>query len=169
MKALVVIASKGFQDLELEGTRDGLLSAGFEVVLASTDKGDCIGKFGSKEKASKALREVKIEDYDRVAFIGGPGAHVLADNTEARDLAVMTVNARKPLGAICIAPTILAKAGVLQGKEATVWDDGEGTQINLLKFHGATYVDTPVVHDGLIVTANGPDAAPEFGKVFASM
>lgn len=169
MKALVIIAAQGFQDKEFEGTRNGLIDGNFDIVLGSTDRGPCTGKFGSKLEATVALRDCSIADYDRVAFIGGPGAHKLADDTDAQNIARATVAANKPLGAICVAPTILAKAGVLKGKNATVWDDGEGTQINLLKFHGAVYTDKSVVTDGIIVTGNGPEAAEEFGKVFASL
>lgn len=81
-------------------------------------------------------------------------------------MARATVEAGKPLGAICIAPLILAKAGVLKGRKATVWDSG-GEQIAILKAHGAVYTDQAVVIDGSVVTGNGPGAAGEFGRVFA--
>jgi putative intracellular protease/amidase len=58
---------------------------------------------------------------------------------------------------------------VLRGRNATVWDDGKGTEIDLLERCGATFVDTKVVVDDRIVTANGPEAAVEFGKVFATL
>ncbi len=166
-KALVVIARTGFQDIELKGTRDGLLAAGFDVELASTASGTCTGKFGSTEQAQYSFEEIDIGQFDRVGFIGGPGAHALAEDARAQHLARSVVQSGKPLGAICIAPTILAKAGVLKGRKATVWDDGNGTQIDLLERGGAEFVDEPVVTDGLIVTANGPDAAEEFGRMFA--
>lgn len=168
-KALVIIAQEGFQDKELAGTRNGLLSGGFEIILASTEEGSCIGKFGSTEQAELALRDVHVADYDRVAFIGGPGAHTLKDDPDAKRIAVETVELGKPLGAICIAPTILAAAGVLKGRKATVWDDGKGTQIKFIEFLGATFTGDPVTQDGGIVTGCGPEAAEEFGKAFAAM
>src|SRR3989338_2226160 len=118
-KALIIIAQQGYQDIELEGTRKGLLDAGFEVVLASTTPGVCTGKYGGTEQAAVAMKDVNVADYDRVAFIGGPGAFALRDNTDAWAVARATVAAGKPLRAICIAPMILAAAGVLQGKKAT--------------------------------------------------
>ncbi len=168
MKALLIIAKEGFQDLELKGTRDALVAAGFDVELASSEAGSCTGKFGSTEQALYGFEEIDLGLFDRVAFIGGPGAGALADNVQAQHLARSVMRVGKPLGAICIAPTILAKSGVLRGKKATVWDDGKGTQIDLLERCGAEFVDMPVVVDGIIVTANGPAAAEEFGKVFAS-
>lgn len=167
-KSLLIIAQQGYQDVELEGTRKGLLDAGFEVVLASTTPGLCTGKYGGTEQATVAMKDVNVANYDRVAFIGGPGAGVLKDNPDALRIARETVAADIPLGAICIAPTILAAAGVLHGKKATVWDSG-GEQATFLRKHGADYTGASVTMDGLIVTANGPGAAEEFGKVFATL
>lgn len=168
-RVLLIIAQSGFQDHELKGTRQGLLDAGCDVSLASTEKGVCTGKYGSTEEASIALTDVNVADYDSVAFIGGPGAGALTENADALRIARETVAASKPLGAICIAPTILAAAGVLKSKKATVWDDGEHTQVKKLTEAGAEYTGDLVTVDGLIVTGNGPEAAEEFGRTFANV
>ncbi len=168
LPALIIIAQNGYQDTELEGTRKGLLGAGFDIVLASTAAGECHGKFGGVEQATIALKDIKIEDYDRVAFIGGPGAHALADDPQALRIARETAVSGNILGAICIAPVILAKAGVLSGKHATVFDT-DGKQASLLEESGAHYTGEPVTVDGQIVTANGPEAAMEFGRVLAGL
>lgn len=167
-KALLIIAQKGFQDVELKGTRDSLKEAGFEIVLASPAGGQCIGKFGGEEQAALSLRDVAVADYDRIAYIGGPGAAALASDPEALRIANETVRLEKPLGAICIAPTILAKAHVLDGRKATVWNN-DGEQSKLLEQYGATYTGDTVTVDGMIVTGNGPEAAVEFGKALASL
>ena len=166
--ALVVIAPQGYQDVELDGTLKGLRAAGFSISLASTEVGTCTGKFGGKQEATVAMREVSIDDYDRFAFIGGPGAAALAENPDAIALAKKIAESGKVLGAICIAPTILAAAGVLDGKRATVWDSA-GEQIAFLKKHGATYSGEDVTVDGVLVTGNGPHAAMEFGQTLARL
>lgn len=166
--ALVIIASEGFQDVELKGVRDALLAAGFTVMLGSTGVGPCAGKFGSEELSEIALPDVEITDYDRIVFIGGPGARELWDDGDAIDIATDIVEAGKPLGAICIAPGILAKAGVLKGKKATIWNT-DGKQAEVLTNAGAVFTDEPVTRDGMILTGNGPEAAEEFGKAFAAM
>lgn len=168
-KALLIIAKVGFQDHELGDTRDALTAAGFTVELASTAKGPCTGKFGSVEEALYGLDEIHLGDFDRVAFIGGPGAAEIAESAVAQHLTRSILLSGKILGAICIAPTILAKGGVLKGRKATVWDDGEGTQIDLLQRYGARYIAEAVVTDGKIVTGNGPAAAPAFGAAFAAL
>lgn len=165
--ALLVIAQNCYQDVELAGTRNALLAAGFEVTIASTEEGTCVGKFGGTEEALLAIRDVDASSYDVLAFIGGPGAHALADDPEAILLAKTRHDSGKLLGAICIAPMILAAAGVLENKHASVWDDGKGTQERFLTERGAIVAKDPVTVDGLIITANGPDAAEEFGRTLA--
>lgn len=166
MKALLVIAQNGYQDKELAGTRDGLVDAGFDVVLASKEVGLCTGKLGGQEEATVSLRDVDVSHYDCIAFIGGPGAGELASDPEALKLANDAYRSAKPLGAICIAPIILAKAHVLDGKRATVWNADE-KQSSVLEQYGAVYTGEIVSIDDKIVTANGPDAAEEFGKTLA--
>lgn len=165
--ALLIIAQQGFQDVELNGTRDGLVDAGFDVILASTEAGTCVGKFGAEEEAAVTLKNVNVQDYDRIAFIGGPGAATLWQNADAKRIAQDTVKAGKPLGAICIAPKILAAAEVLVGKKATVWNE-DGDQAGFMALHDVEYTGEPVTVDGLIVTGNGPGAAIEFGRTFAA-
>lgn len=167
-KALVVIAKEGYQDVELAGTLKGLQEKNFDITFASTEEGTCTGKFGGSQSADIALRDVVVSDFDRIAFIGGPGAHVLAENFDALNVARTASGAKIPLGAICIAPTILAAAGILRGKQATVWNK-DGEQEQFLVQHGAVYTGAPVTVDGFIVTANGPDVAEEFGKIFAAL
>lgn len=168
-KALLIIAPNKYQDVELNGTREELLMLNFNVVIASTKKGECVGKFGGKEMATVTLSDVDVDDYDRIAFIGGPGAHDLIDDIYAKAVAMVAVEHGKVVGAICIAPMILANAGLLNGKNATCWDR-DGKQFAFLTKNGAI-VDhfDPVVVDGLIVTANGPDAAAEFGRTFGEL
>ena len=166
-KALLIIAKENYHDLELKGTRDGLVSAGFEVVLGSSETGSCAGKLGGTEEAQVALKEVSVDDYDCVAFIGGSGARNFFDDPEARRIAHETARAQKPLGAICIAPLILAKSQVLGGKKATVWN-GDNEQEGELEKYGAIYTGQDVTVDGKIVTANGPPAAEEFGRTLAA-
>lgn len=167
-KALIIIAQEGFQDVELNGTRDELLKAKFSIVLCSKEARTCTGKFGAREEATVTMRDADVSDYDCFAFIGGPGAGALRDDPEALELARKIAASGKPWGAICIAPTILAAAGVLKDQKATVWnnDDKQGVYI---EGFGATYVPQHVVQDGQLVTADGPDAAGEFGRVLAGL
>jgi protease I len=166
--ALLFIAQQGFQDVELNGVRDALQDAGFRVTLCSGEIGDCLGKYGGHEQATVALRDADPAAYDRVALIGGPGAAAYAADDDALAFAERMADTGKPFGAICIAPTILAAAGVLRGKRATVWNQ-DGMQQRTLEEAGAVYTGEDVTVDGLLVTGNGPDAAAAFGRAFASL
>jgi len=88
------------------------------------------------------------------------GATEYWNNEIAHNLARAALEKNKIVAAICIAPVTLAKAGLLKGKKATVWS----SEANQLKSLGAIYTGKPVERDGLIVTANGPQAAEEFGE-----
>lgn len=167
-KVLIVIAQTGYQDVEYVGTHKGLEDAGFEVVVGSTHTGLCQGRLGGYVDATVALQDVEVANYDRIAFIGGPGAKVLDSNIDAFRIAKDIVLSGRPLGAICIAPRILAAAGVLKGVHATVWN-GDGEQGMFLESKGAIYTGEHVTVDGNIVTADGPAYAEEFGKTLAML
>ena len=72
------------------------------------------------------------------------------------------------LAAICIAPVVLAKADVIEGKNATVWNE-DGLQNQVLEDFGVIFVDEPVVVDEGLVTGNGPDVATEFAQRIVEM
>lgn len=108
------------------------------------------------------LRSVNAENYDAIVFIGGSGAEVYFDNSLAHKIAKDAVTQNRLLCAICIAPGILAKAGVLEGKKATVFF-GEKYE-KLLREGGATNTKQRVEVDGRLITANGPMASKEFGQ-----
>ena len=65
-----------------------------------------------------------------------------------------------PAPLFCGAPAILAKAGILKGRNATVYPTG----VDYLKECSVSYTGKPVEIDGRIITASGPDAAGEFGR-----
>jgi len=169
-KVLLIIASKDFQDQEYQETRRALEERGVEVSVASSVRGLVTGKFGTEVDAEISLDDVDVRNFDGVCFIGGPGAEEYFENRKAHQICQEVVAQDKVLGAICIAPVILAKAGVLEGKKATVWsseDNREG--IEELEKAGANYTGSSVEVDGKIVTASGPPAAYDFGKQIAEV
>ncbi len=161
--ALFVIAPEVFRDEEYAEPKEALQRQGVQVTTASTEIGTCTGKLGMVAHAEIALRDVRAADYDAVVFIGGAGAQIFFDDPIAHDLAREAFAQQSVIGAICIAPSILARAGLLNGVEATCFSSQEAD----LRSHGARYSETAVVRDGSIVTANGPDAARSFGEAIA--
>lgn len=164
MKALFIVAPEAYQDKEYGDTRTELEKGNVNIEVASSKSGEAQGKFGGKVKIDKTADQVNVDDYDAIIFIGGPGAVNFQHDKEAHRIIKETQDKQKLLAAICIAPTILAYAGALRGKKATVWDDGNGTQAEILRNGGAQYLAEDVVTDGIIITANGPHAAMRFGQ-----
>jgi len=164
-KILMIIAPKDFRDEELLIPKKAFEEKGFKVELASKTDKEAIGMFGTKVKPHLSLRKVRVDEYKAVVFVGGSGTPVYFDDQEALRIAKEAQAKNKVLGAICLAPSILAKADLLKGKRATVWPSEEKT----LKEKGAIYTGKAVEVDGLIVTANGPQAAHEFAKALLEL
>jgi len=164
-KAVFVVAKNGFRDEELFHTREELEKAGVGTVVASSSRGECFGKLGGKADAELALGEVDPGEYDAIVFVGGPGSAQYFNDRTALGLAKRFKAAGKTVAAICIAPNILANAGVLKGVRATCFPDPEVKEN--FKEKGVKYSQEPVVADGKIVTADGPASAREFGKKIA--
>lgn len=164
-KVLMVVAFRDFRDEELFTPKQVLENEGIEVKLASDQKGIAIGADGGEANIDYLISEVNIDDFSAIIFVGGPGCLSHLDNEQSYHLLKEAKEKDKIIAAICISPVILAKAGILEGKRATVWSSPlEKTPINILKENGAIYEEEMVVVNEKIITANGPAAAKEFGK-----
>lgn len=166
-KALFIIAPKGFQDRELLDTRQILNEAGVETKVASLTTETAEGSLGTKIVPDLAISDIILLEYDLIVFIGGPGALELAKEEEVTRLLTDLKVSQKKIGAICIAPVLLARAGILEGKKATVYQTEDS--VKELKSNGAELVPKSVVTDGKIVTANGPAAAKAFGQALLEL
>ena len=169
-KIAIVVAGEGFRDEEYFVPKEILEKEGVEIKNVSDKTGVARGADGGEVKVDLLVQEINPADFDAVVFIGGPGALEHLDNEISYKLARATIEQGKILAAICVSPVILAKAGVLKNKKATVWSSAldKGT-VKILKEGGAIYEDENVVIDGKIITANGPSAAQEFGEKILSM
>jgi protease I len=164
-RAVFVIAAKNFQDDEFAEPRGILKNNGIAVTVASTTLDEVTGMNGSKVKPDMLLKDVKAVNYDAVVFIGGSGAVQYIDDPVAHKLAQDAIARKKVVGGICLAPMILAKAGVLKDKKATVYPS-EGDK---LKACSVDYTAKPVQIDGNIVTADGPKSAASFGRALVML
>ena len=159
-KAVLIIAEQMFRDEEYQKPKEILEQAGVEVITASTTTREAVGKLGLVVRPDLLVSRIKPADFDALAFIGGGGAAQYFADEAVHALARSFAEAGKVVAAICIAPVILAQAGLLQGKKATVYPDGAPE----LATGGAIYTAKSVERDGQIITANGPEAAAAFGQ-----
>jgi protease I len=168
MKVVFIIAPEGFKDEELIVPMKIVGDEGMEVDIASTIIGECTGAEGTIIKSNKLLGEINVLEYDGIIFVGGPGTILIRKEAFALSIAREANEQKKVLGAICWAPTILAKSHTMKGRKATVWkgmdiEYGRSTE-QVLEMFGVIFVDEDVVVDYNIITANGPQSAEKFGK-----
>ncbi len=166
-KVLMVIAPEAFRDEELLVPRSCFEQEGWQVDTASTQTGVATGMLGATESVKLALNDVASNAYDAVVVVGGMGSPThLWSNTQLHTLLKSHHAQNRVVGAICLSGAVLAKAGLLQGKNATVWEMPES--LEALKAGGAHYTGEAVTEDGTLITANGPDAAEAFGQALVS-
>jgi len=164
-KIAMIVAFKDFRDEEYFVPKEILETAGAEVKTASNKMGRAIGADGGDVEIDLLVENLNPAEFDTTIFIGGPGCLENLDNENSYRVARETISQGKVLASICISPVILAKAGVLEGKKATVWSSPmDRGPVKILQNNGAIYEDKPVVVDGKIITGNGPGAAEEFGQ-----
>jgi protease I len=160
-KVLMVVAPSQFRDEEYFQPKVIIQASGAIVeTTADTKEEEATGTQGGKAKIDLPLGRVKPASYAAIVFVGGPGAKGYFQDKQAKKLAQEFAQPGKVVGAICIAPTILANAGVLAGKKATAFS----SELKKLQAKKAQVIKQAVVVDGNIVTAEGPEAALEFGR-----
>ncbi len=164
-KILFIIAPQDFRDEEYFIPRDVFIKSGIEVVTISTKKGVAFGVQGGEAEIDVEKEEINLDDFCSVIFVGGGGAVKYLDNDYFYNLARKSFEKGLILAAICIAQVILARAGLLKEKKVTVWSSEiNKSAIKIIEEGGGIYKKEDVVTDGMIVTANGPDAVEKFAK-----
>lgn len=164
-KIAFIIAFRNFCDEEYFIPQDIFLKAGFEIKTISSEKGIAVGGSGGETEVDISFEDFNISKFDAIVFVGGPGAYKYIDDENVWQIVRNAIKQEKILAAICIAPVILARAGVLEGKKATVWSSVmDRKPIRILEENGAKYQDKSVIQDGKIITANGPSSARVFAE-----
>ncbi|HII71849.1 TPA: DJ-1 family protein [Candidatus Woesearchaeota archaeon] len=164
-KILMVVAPENFRDEEFFDPKEVFESAGASVTVTSKGVQEAKGKLGRNTPVDIDISEADAYDFDAVVFVGGPGATVYFDDGYAHKLASDALIQGKVVAAICIAPSIIANAGILQDRKATAFES-EKDNINA---KSAGYTGQPVTVDGKVVTGNGPEAAKQFGEAIVRL
>uniref|UniRef100_A0A7C4TGJ0 DJ-1/PfpI family protein n=1 Tax=candidate division WOR-3 bacterium TaxID=2052148 RepID=A0A7C4TGJ0_UNCW3 len=159
-KVLIVIAPVNFRDEEFKEPYDLLTKSTIDVVIASTDTIPAKGMLGMVVKPQITLSRVNPDSFDALVIAGGTGCKVLWDNETLHKIVQTFNEKRKPIGAICIAPVVLARAGVLKDRKVTSYPDVSHEIIP----HCAGYTGADVEISDNIITASGPQAAKDFAK-----
>ncbi len=158
---LFVIPAGNFRDEEYFEPKKILETAGYKIVTASSDVGEFDGKLGGIAHVDFLFSEVYVLDYDAIVFVGGPGVVKLWDDWRAHELAKIFFEKERKVCAICSAPVILARAGLLQDKNATCFERDKSE----IERHGAKYTGNKTEIDGNIITADGAESSRAFGEL----
>lgn len=165
-RVLMVIAPNQFRDEELIEPRKIFLAEGAEVHIAACQNGEAKGMLGASIKPDLLVSDAKADDYDALVVVGGMGSPTyLWGDDQLHELLQKLESSNKVVAAICLSGAVLANAGLLRGKRATVYATPDS--VKALEAGGAQYVHEPVVRDGRVITADGPDAAKDFGLEIA--
>ncbi len=162
---VLILATDGFEQVELFKPRQALLDAGVKVTLAS-DKTDPIQGMNHDEKGDTItpdmlLEDVDTEDYTALLLPGGvANPDTLRMNDRAIEIIEEFADDEKLIAAICHAPWLLIEADVVDGRRMTSWPSVRTDLANA----GADVVDEEVVIDGPFITSRKPDDIPAFNK-----
>ncbi len=155
---LIFLPAKDFNEEEYSIVRKLLLKYGKNIFVTSDDHYVCSGSKGKKVKSDTDFFNVNIKNFAALVLIGGKGSKAYWNNEKLHTITRNFNDVQKIIGAICSAPVILAKAGILQNKTATCYYEDKNELINL----GINYQERAVVTDKNIVTSNGSQSAAQF-------
>jgi len=156
-KKVLVMLAQGCEEIEAVTTIDILRRAGVEVTSTGLDDLPVLGAHGVMLLADTTLDLAQHQDFDMIVLPGGlPGTTNLRNDKRLAALLRKMAHDGKQLAAICAAPSVLAAAGLLDGRKATCYPTC---------LDGYPKVDlqtAAVVEDGNLTTSRGPGTAMDF-------
>ncbi|MCB1172219.1 MAG: DJ-1/PfpI family protein [Leptospiraceae bacterium] len=161
MPKVLTILAEGFEEIEAVTIIDVLRRAGVDVVAAGMDSIRVTGSHAIQLQTDCTLADAiqEQDSFDMLVLPGGlPGAHNLRDNAAVIELVQYFHRCAKITAAICAAPVVLAKAGVLEGRQATSYPG----HLEGLKDPAIRILPAAVVTDDTVVTSRGPATAIAF-------
>lgn len=157
MPRVLVPLAQGCEEIEAVTIIDILRRSGIEVVSAGLDAHPVRASRGTVLIADTTLDDAIKQNYDMIVLPGGqPGTNNLKADARIISLLQHMAQQGKHVAAICAAPSVLASAGLLDGRKATSFPGS---------LHGFAKVQlqtTAVVEDGQIITSRGPGTAMDF-------
>ena len=153
-----ILVENGFEETELIVPADILRRGGIDVKLVGITSEEATSTRGITIQTDISLDDLIVYEMDMLVLPGGqPGVDNLWKNERVKTLIKQAALAQKPIGAICAAPMLLGRLGLLEGKKAVCYPGCEGD------LNGAVIASTPVVADGGFITAKGAGVAFQFG------
>ena len=166
-KVVLVVPRTQFREEEVFEPQRILEKAGAEILVASGEAGTCRGMRDGIIEAAAGIGDVNPEDYDGLIIAGGSSVPAFFwKNQPLTELVSTMAESGKVVGAISLSTVVLAKANLLEGKDATVYYLPEA--IEELKSAGARYVSDKLIVDGNLIMAEGPAEARSFSNAIVT-
>src|SRR3989304_9499134 len=157
-KILIVIAPKNFRDEELNHPKEIFEKEGAKVTIGCKQMGKCSGMLGAAATPDILIKDAKADDYDAVIVVGGNGSpEHLWNDSQLYKVIQDADKSGKVVAAICLSGAVLAKAGVLKNREATVYETPES--LKELQNGGGGGLKKEVVILGEGITEKKPEGA----------
>ncbi len=161
---IAILLADGFEEIEALTPLDVLRRAGLDVKTVAITSKLAVGSHGITVVCDMTADEVNFDEITAVIFPGGmPGALNLDASPESDKFIEAVKKNGGIISAICAAPLVLGRRGLLEGKHATCYPGFED------ELKGALVSDNSVVNDGKIVTARGMGAALEFALTIVEL
>ena len=159
MANIAIFLANGFEEIEALTVVDLCRRAGLSIDMVSVmDDIHVTGSHGIEVRADKMLADVKFDEMDMLVLPGGmPGTTNLENTKLLMEQIHAFNNAGKYISAICAAPGIFGRAGILEGRKACVFPGLEK------ELKGADVQMTQTTVDGHILTSRGMGTAMAFG------
>lgn len=154
---ILIIATHGFEQSELEKPLQQLRKKGAKVEVAAPEPGQIrgwkAGDWGNAVPVDLTLDDVEVADYDALVLPGGViNPDKLRVNAKALAIIRAFLDAGKVVAAICHGPWLLIEAGAVKGRAVTSYKSIRSDVVNA----GGRWVDEPVVADEGIITSRNP-------------
>ncbi len=167
---VLIMATDGFEEIELFGPRDTLMGQGARVSLAAPSltpiQATVLDDPGRTIRPDLRIADARADAYDALVLPGGViNPDALRTNGQAIALIRAFVAAGKPVAAICHGPWLLVEADVVRGRQVTAWPSIRTD----LRNAGGLVVDEAAVIDGNILTSRSPDDVPAFTQALIAM
>jgi protein deglycase len=160
MAKVLVPLAQGCEEIEAITIIDLLRRAEIDVTVAALDSQPVRAAHGVTIIADTTLDEALHLEFDMVVLPGGlPGADNLNEDDRVHEILKKMAESGKFIGAICAAPIVLAKAGLLDGKKATSYPGF----LDQMDVPNMNYTGAAVEQDAKILTSRGPGTAMDFG------
>ena len=148
-----VLFAPGFEEVEGLTVVDLLRRANINTSIIGVEGKEVTGAHKVTITTDKTLDDVNIDQLDALILPGGaPGFQNLRKNKTVLSLIKEAFEKEKIVAAICASPSVLATAGVLENKKATIYP---GMEEEIKKGRGI-FLNDLVVVDDTIITSKGP-------------